>query len=115
MIVCIDDNKRVLWLHDDNEIKQLPEYINDDNVFIVDKELSFKSFPNDGYRYTHVWNDETQEIEHLRGEKIEVSHEEVTKQMHSAVETTSFDNLINMDMLLALDEKLNAIMKHLGL
>ena len=42
-------------------------------------------------------------------------HEEVTKQTYSTVETTSFDNLINMDMLLRLDEKLNAIIEHLGL
>lgn len=37
------------------------------------------------------------------------------RDTYKMVETTSFDNLINMDMLLALDEKLNAIMEHLGL
>lgn len=115
MIVCIDDNKRVLWLHDDNEVKQLPEYVNDDNVLVVDKELYFKTFPNDGYKYTNVWNSETQEIEHLRGQKIKISHEEVTNQMHNEIGIASSDNLINMDMLLAIDEKLNAIMEHLKL
>lgn len=45
----------------------------------------------------------------------ELTHEEVTKQTFKGVETTSFDNLINMDMLLGLDDKLNKIMENLGL
>lgn len=48
-------------------------------------------------------------------EPIINEHEEITRQTHESVEITSGDNLINMDMLLAIDEKLNAIMAHLGL
>lgn len=42
-------------------------------------------------------------------------HELLTKETHSNVETSSFDNLINMDMLLMIDQKLTAIMKHLNI
>lgn len=115
MIVCINDNKQVLWLHDDDEVKQLPQYINDDNVFIVDKEIKFPTLPDEEYNYTYVWNDDTQDIELVQGKKIEVPHEEVTKQTYSTVEVSSYDNLTNMDMLIGIDEKLNMIMEHLGL
>lgn len=44
-----------------------------------------------------------------------MDHEEITKEVHTNVEISSVDNLINMDMLIALDEKLNTILEHLGL
>lgn len=115
MIVCRGYDKRVYWLHDDDTLKQLEQYINDDTVIVVNKEVSFLQVPNDGYEYHQMWDEDKEEIYLKRGKKIEIPHYEISKSTYDAVETTSFDNLINMDMLLALDEKLNAIIEHLGL
>lgn len=42
-------------------------------------------------------------------------YKQVVAETHEIVQTASIDNLINMDMLLAIDEKLNIIMGHLGI
>lgn len=115
MIVCRGYDKRVYWLHDDDSIKELAEYINDDTVIIVDKDVSFLPIPEDGYSYHQMWDEENQEIYLKKMEKIKLPQYELTEKTSEMVETTSFDNLINMDMLLALDEKLNVIMEHLGI
>ena len=56
----------------------------------------------------------------IQGEQLEqpahpLSHEETTLATYQNVELSSMDNLINMDMILELNEKLNKIMEHLGL
>lgn len=117
MIICIGGNDEILWLHPDNEIKQLPEYINDDNVIVVEKELGTLCIPDDGKIYIQKWDWEKQE-RYLESIDPPTTIEDVkqdTTVINENVETTSYDNLINMDMLLAMDEKLNLIMEHLGL
>lgn len=115
MIVCRGYDKRVYWLHDDDSIKELAEYINDDTVIVVDKDVSFLPIPNDGYEYRQMWDEDKEEIYLKKMGKIKLPQYELTEKTSEIVETTSFDNLINMDMLLAIDEKLNIIMGHLGI
>ena len=57
-----------------------------------------------------VWLDEIKKQPEFKDE-----HHSLTKTINENVETTSFDNLLNMDMLLAIDEKLNTIIEHLGI
>lgn len=108
-------NGRVIWINEDVSIKEQAEFINDNNCIVIDKVVEYPEIPNDGYNYSYIWNDEKQEIELLKGAKIEAPHEEITKQTYTTVEVSSSDNLTNMDMLIGIDERLNMIMEHLGL
>ena len=47
--------------------------------------------------------------------KQQSEHDEITKQTYESVEMTTFDNLINMDMLIEMDAKFDAIIKHFGI
>lgn len=114
MMIIYVVNGNVLWTNKDVSIKEQEQFINDDSCIVINKVVEFPEIPDDGHNYTYHWNEEKQEIELLQGVK-ETPIKEVIKSTHDVVETTSFDNLINMDMLLALDEKLNVIMEHLGI
>lgn len=115
MIICLGNDNEVLWLHDDDTVKEQEQYIDDDSVIVVDAELSFPYPPDDGYRYVPRYDEGKKEIYLEKMEKIKLPQYDLTEKTSEMVEITSFDNLINMDMLLAMDEKLNAIMEHLGL
>ena len=83
-----------------------------DTVEISEEEYRSMDFDNYVYFY------EQDKI--IQGEQLEqpapaLSHEEATLETYQNVELSSMDNLINMDMILELDEKLNKIIEHLGL
>ena len=59
------------------------------------------------------WTDEYYVDEPIVIEPTE--HELITKETHEATTLSVEDNLLNMDLITALDDKLNLIMEHLGL
>ena len=69
-----------------------------------------------GYKY---FNPETREfsepIEHAKFEVEPSEHEKITKETYETTSMSAEDNLLNMDLLTSLDDKLNLIMEHLGL
>ncbi len=99
MVVCIGHDNRVNWLHEDSNVKQQPQYLNDENVIVINKRLSFKEIPNDGFQYKYMWDSEKQEI-YL--EKI-VPYENNTVANYQLQDIS----IIN--------QKLNRIMEHLGI
>lgn len=88
------------------------EVINENMIFIAEDGDYI------GRKYDRQNKEWTDEYFSVPEPQISVTLEDIkqdTSLISENVETSSFDNLINMDMLLALDEKLNAIMEHLGL
>lgn len=65
------------------------------------------------------FNPETREfsepIEHTEIEVEETEHQKITKETYETTSMSAEDNLLNMDLLTSLDDKLNMIMEHLGL
>lgn len=104
----IDKDGYVIGLYTLSDVVSCDNYI-----FIGDESIEF------GRKYDRInkiWTDEFRPQLPEGPILATISeHEQLTKSMSENVETSSFDNLINMDMLLGLDEKLNAIMKHLGI
>lgn len=115
MIMALGQNHRVLWIHENDAIKEGEPYKSDELVLVVDKEISIPEVPYDEYMYIHIWNPDTKEIYLERGTKKEVSHEEVTKQTHIGVAEVSGDNLTNMDLLMMILDNQQKIMTHLGI
>ena len=62
MIICLDNNGNVLWTHRDNEIKRLPEYVDDPNVITSSKDLEFPDKPDSTKTYYTKWDFETEEF-----------------------------------------------------
>ena len=87
------------------------EVLQDDMILIDEEDMSYIRRKYD--RAQNRWTDEYFIPDPI--EPIISEHELITKEISYSVEITSDDNLINMDMLLTIDEKLNAIMEHLGL
>lgn len=114
MIIYIVDGI-VQWLHMDATIKEQEQFINDENCIVIDKVLAIPPMPEDNKIRVMRYNAEKQELYiEVIGTKL-MSQDKLVKETYLTVETSSFDNLINMDMLLGLDEKLNKIMEHLGI
>lgn len=65
------------------------------------------------------FNPETREfsepIEQSEVEVTETEHEKLTRETYETTSTSADDNLLNMDLLTTIDDKLNLIMEHLGL
>lgn len=80
-------------------------------------EEQFSSIELNKFKYTYIDGEVVQGEEIInKPEEPQVNeYKELIRGTHEVVETSSFDNLINMDMLLGLDDKLNKIMEHLGL
>ena len=85
--------------------------ITNDNMILIDTYDT--SFLNRKYDYQKkVWTDDYYIQKPII---IESEHEVLTKTINNNLELTSFDNLLNMDILISLDEKLNKIIEHLGI
>lgn len=95
MVICRDINNIILWIHSDNRIKQLDEYKNLSEIFVIDKEVLFKEVPDDGYKYNQVWDELSQDIVL---ERLELEEYEVIKCTYSQIQLNSEDNLINMEL-----------------
>lgn len=136
MVICKSYNNEVLWLHSDDTVKDLDEFKDDENVFVIDKYVEFKIKPDDGNIYKQMWNEDEQDIYLLKvgprpptlDEKIdkiksqtEQSNDDLltTMELHmdtnAKVDTTQSDALTIMEYQTILDEKLNKIIAHLGL
>lgn len=99
----------------------------DDDCNIVVK--AFCDCPDDGYiqvteeefkqgDYYYKFNPETREFsEPIETEEVvkESEHETITKETYATTSLSAEDNLLNMDLLTAIDDKLTLIMEHLGL
>lgn len=83
-----------------------------DTVEISEEE--YRDIDLDNYVYFYEQNKIIQG-DQLDQPELPLSHEETTLATYQNVELSSMDNLINMDMILELDEKLNKIIEHLGL
>ena len=85
------------------------EVIKDDLILIDDFDNSYINRKYD--IENQQWTDE-----YYIPEEIEIinEHEEITKEVYQTTSLSADDNLINMDLLVAIDDKLNLIMEHLG-
>ena len=73
MIVCINDIREILWLNEDDSIKQLPEHIDNDKIIVLEhiKETpKFNNIKNDNDIYVYKLSEDGQEILNVKiGEK----------------------------------------------
>lgn len=102
--------------------------------FLLDKDYKilvkvFCDCPEDGYihvteeefkqsDYYYKFNPETREFSDLiKVEEVveESEHEKITKETYETASLSAEDNLLNMDLLTAIDDKLTLIMEHLGI
>ena len=105
------DNKYIIYLGDDNTILSVANTFDytDSDIELSEEEykLAMK------YRKFNV---QTREFSEMIEEITKTAtHEEITEEMHDITQVSAEDNLLNMDLLTTLDEKLALIMAHLGL
>ena len=86
------------------------EVIKDDLILIDDFDNSYINRKYD--IENQQWTDEYYIAEQI---KVVNEHEEITKEVYQTTSLSVDDNLINMDLLISIDDKLNLIMDHLGL
>lgn len=127
MVVFLSHDGQVRGLHDDDNVKQFSQYIDDELVIVVNKQLSFPDLPEERYIYRYMWNYDTQEIYIEKGELIPTSYEVVTKQTDTHVKSTfnkelycdinsklisdANEFLLLIEMLLLIDEKLSQLLQ----
>lgn len=92
--------------------RAIGELINESYVEVSQDEFADSQF--------HLkFNPETREFsEPIEVKEIEVTeteHEKLTRETYETTSTSADDTLLNMDLLTAIDDKLNLIMEHLGL
>lgn len=98
MIVCIDKNNTVLWLNDDDTIKQNEPYASNPNILLVKKEVAFVQEPDDDGIYVQKWNCESEEIYIERvGIKLPTDRELLEKSVRTTAQISD-DTMINMEM-----------------
>lgn len=102
--------------------------------FLLDEDYKilvkvFCDCPEDGYIQVteeefrqsdnyYKFNPETREFSELievKPQKEESEHEQITKETYATTSLSAEDNLLNMDLLTAIDDKLTLIMEHLGI
>lgn len=120
-------NNRILWWHDDVSIKEQEQFKEDVNCIVVSKEVTIPAIPQDGYNYILQYDSESMKVTLVQDCKMEVSHEDLTKEIHqssvqlqddtllgielntdtnSKVTTTGADSLLLMELMMSIDEKL---------
>ena len=95
-------------------VSELNGEVNQNNMILIeeyDSSYVGRKYDSQNKKWTDEYLQAPEKPLTITLEDIKVD----TSLISENVETTSFDNLINMDMLLAIDEKLNVIMEHLGL
>lgn len=131
MVICKTYNNEVLWLHSNDAVKDLDEFKDNENVFIIDKYVEFKIKPDDGNIYKQMWNEDEQDIyllkvgpkpltleekiDNINGQTRQANEDIVTTiELHmdtnEKVETACDDNLMSIELLLAIDDKLNQLL-----
>lgn len=130
MVICKTYNNEVLWLHSDDTVKDLDEFKDDENVFVIDKYVEFKIKPDDENIYKQMWNEDEQDIYLLKvglkpltlDEKTDIiknnidqfdddllSTMELEVDTNTKVQISQDDNLLNMEMLITLQEQIGLI------
>lgn len=131
MVICKTYNNEVLWLNSNDAVKDLDEFKDNENVFIIDKYVEFKIKPDDGNIYKQMWNEDEQDIyllkvgpkpltleekiDNINGQTRQANEDIVTTiELHmntnEKVETACDDNLMSIELLLAIDDKLNQLL-----
>lgn len=125
-------NNRILWWHDDVSIKEQEQFKEDVNCIVVSKEVTIPAIPQDGYNYILQYDSESMKVTLVQYCKMEVSHEDLTKEIHqssvqlqddtllgielntdtnSKVTTTGADSLLLMELMMSIDEKLTLLLQ----
>lgn len=108
----------IIAFNSDIKKSEAMQYVNDEDVLWVEGLKIEEPRCNydervlmyyDGNKVDYV----IQKIEPV--EEVVNEHEKTTREIHENVTTVSDDNMINMDMLLDLDLKVTALLKHLGI
>lgn len=93
-------------------ISSLSGEVVSDNLILIDEyDISYLNKKYDMEK--KEWTDEYYVDEPLEVELSE--HELITKETYETTSLSAEDNLLNMDLLVSIDNKLNLIMEHLGL
>lgn len=87
------------------------EVVNDNLILLEEYDTSYLGRKYDIENKT--WTDDYYVEEPIEIEPTE--HELITKETYETTTLSAEDNLLNMDLLTAIDDKLNLIMEHLGL
>lgn len=105
------DNKYIIYLGDDNTILSVANTFDytDSDIELSEEEYKLAMKYRKFNAQTREFSEPIEEITRT------VTHEEITEEMHNITQVSAEDNLLNMDLLTALDEKLALIMAHLGL
>lgn len=119
----------LLYLNNDNEIlayndvlthDEAAPYINESVIWEDDLKIDPPTFANDERIKMYYSNggidyvvEKIKSDIEPKGELIEIL--EKTKAIDTTTQLTADDNLLNMELICELDEKLNLIMDHLGL
>lgn len=125
-------NNRILWWHNDVSIKEQEQFKEDVNCIVVSKEVTIPAIPQDGYNYILQYDSKSMKVTLVQGCKMEVSHEDLTKEIHqssvqlqddtllgielntdtnSKVTTTGADSLLLMELMMSIDEKLTLLLQ----
>lgn len=119
MLLYINYDKRILGYHEDINKKDSQNYVNESGcIWVEDLTIEYPEHDKET-QYVDIYLNDDMTVRYEIMDIIKAcsanQHEKLTSQIHNNVEMETIDNLINMDMLLTLDEKLNTILEHLGL
>lgn len=107
MIIYINEQQEVLWLHEDNNIKQDARYVEDKNCLLLDvcyEDLFIPSTPVDNFDYIQKWDAVKEEIYLEKiGEKPKSPIQ--TDNIDSKAFLSQRDGFKIMEMLLQLQEQ----------
>nr|WP_302599703.1 hypothetical protein [uncultured Cellulosilyticum sp.] len=105
------DNKYIIYLGDDNTILSVANTFDytDDDIKLSEEEYKL------AIKYRKFDAKTREFLEPIEEITKTATHEEITEEMHNITQISAEDNLLNMDLLTTIDEKLTLIMAHLGL
>lgn len=109
MVICINESNEILWLTPNDAIKQTYPYKTDDNVIWVEGSVHLPTMPNDGNRYTYIFDRESKSASlKFIGEKQE-SERKILSATRDVVKQVLNDNLLNTDLSLMLTEMMEML------
>lgn len=104
MILFLQGEK-IYAFHDDNTIKQLDEYINDDSCILAEHITEIPQKPQDDGIYEYHWNGTTIDVVMVGTvEPQKETLEEISVKTRDIVEVTNQDILTNMELGMATNE-----------
>lgn len=114
MLLYLSNGNKIVGYHSTITKEEAQEHVLNGAVWVDDLVIEI---PNDG-EYDLYYVDGS--VEYVKREPIEeveelTEHELITKETHETTSMGAEDNLLNMDLITGIDDKLNLIMEHLGL